>query len=375
MKLKLILLLLLPLRLGFAQPRILMVTSNQDHYGKTSIPASNHFEEIVLPYEVFAKAGIEVDFVSPRGGAVPLGYINTTDSLQKKYLYDGFFMNKLERTLRPSQVRSSDYRAIFYSGGGAAMYGVPEDTTLQRVAQEIHQANGVVSAICHGTAGLVYLKNPDGKPFLSGKRLTGYPDALEKQDQPYYAAQPFIMDKAVQQAGGNFVFSKKGKDGFFIHEGRLITGQDPSSARNLALAVVEQIRKSQALTGMPRPSDPDQIREVLLDYIEGTANGQPERLRKAFHPLFNLYTVAKDTLWIRSGEQYISNIKPGEKSNRIGRILAIDIEKDAAMAKAEIEVPGWRVFTDYFLLLKYQGSWKIVQKSYSWRELPRLPQK
>lgn len=26
-----------------------------------------------------------------------------------------------------------------------------------------------------------------------------------------------------------------------------------------------------------------QITEVLFDYIEGTANGQPERLRKAFH--------------------------------------------------------------------------------------------
>lgn len=41
------------------------------------------------------------------------------------------------------------------------------------------------------------------------------------------------------------------------------------------------------------------------------------------------------------------------------------------MAKAEIAVPGWRIFTDYFLLLKYQGEWKIVQKSYSWRVWPK----
>ncbi len=118
-------------------------------------------------------------------------------------------------------------------------------------------------------------------------------------------------------------------------------------------------------------SDKQLITETLLDYIEGTANGEPERLRKAFHPAFNLYTVNKDSLWIRSGEQYIANIKPGEKSNRIGRIISIDIEKDAAMAKAEIVVPNWRIFTDYFLLLKYEGSWKIVQKSYSWREIPK----
>jgi putative intracellular protease/amidase len=361
-------LIFMPLGSILAQNRILMVTSNQDRYGKTNIPAANHFEEMVVPYEVFTQAGFEVDFVSPNGGAIPIGYINTSDSLQKKYLYDGSFMAKLEFTKRPVQVRSSDYKAIFYSGGGAAMYGVPGDTSLQRLAREIQESNGLIAAICHGTAGLVYLKDRKGKPIIEGKRLTGFPDALENRELPYYAAQPFVMDKALQQSGGNFVYSKKGKDGFYAKDGFLITGQDPTSARSLAKAIVDQLRNSQAIGTSPVVSDKDQIREVLLDYIEGTANGQPERLRKAFHPQFNLYTVAKDTLWIRSGEQYIANIRPGEKSNRIGRILAIDIEKDAATAKAEIEVPGWRVFTDYFLLLKYQGAWKIVQKSYSWRE-------
>jgi hypothetical protein len=122
-------------------------------------------------------------------------------------------------------------------------------------------------------------------------------------------------------------------------------------------------------------SDFQLITETLLDYIEGTANGEPERLRSAFHPSFNLYTVTKDSLWIRSGEQYISNIKAGEKSNRIGRIISIDYEKDAAIAKAEIIVPNWRIFTDYFLLLKYEGAWKIVQKSYTWREYPKCEEK
>jgi len=115
-----------------------------------------------------------------------------------------------------------------------------------------------------------------------------------------------------------------------------------------------------------------QIRETIMNYIDGTANGEPEKLRKAFHPDFNLYTVSdKDSLMIRSGEKYISNIKPGEKSNRIGRIISIDVENNAAMAKAEIVVPNWRIFTDYFLLLKYEGAWKIVHKSYTWKAYPK----
>ncbi len=123
-------------------------------------------------------------------------------------------------------------------------------------------------------------------------------------------------------------------------------------------------------------SDMEQISETLMDYIEGTANGEPDRLRKAFHPDFNLYTVSEtDSLRIRSGEKYISDIKPGEKSNRIGRIISIDFEKDAAIAKAEIVIPNWRIFTDYFLLLKYEGSWKIVHKSYTWRAYPKGEEK
>ncbi len=118
-------------------------------------------------------------------------------------------------------------------------------------------------------------------------------------------------------------------------------------------------------------SEISQIEETLMLYIDGTANGEPDKVRKAFHPDFNLYTNASDTLWIRDGEKYISNIKVGEKANRIGRIVSIDYEKDAAMAKVNILMPGWRDFTDYFLLIKYGGSWKIVHKSYSWKDVSK----
>ncbi|MFK7954405.1 MAG: nuclear transport factor 2 family protein [Ekhidna sp.] len=117
-------------------------------------------------------------------------------------------------------------------------------------------------------------------------------------------------------------------------------------------------------------SDKELITATLMDYIEGTANGEPDRLRKAFHPDFNLYAVSDDDkLWIRSGKKYIDGVQEGKKANRIGKIISIDYENNAASAKVEITVPKWRVFTDYFLLIKYEGSWKIVQKSYSWKPI------
>ena len=114
-------------------------------------------------------------------------------------------------------------------------------------------------------------------------------------------------------------------------------------------------------------SDYSQIKKVLHDYIEGTANGAPDRVRNAFHKDLNLYSVKNDSLAIWFGKEYINGIKVGKKNSRQGKIISMDVEKDAATAKVEILIPGWRVFTDYFLLLKIQGNWKIIHKSYTWR--------
>ena len=225
-----------------AQNKLLFVTSNQDYYGNTKIIASNHFEEIVVPYDVFTKSGYVVDFISPKGGAIPIGYFNISDSLQKKYLYDGWFMDKLEHTKKPNEIIAKNYMAIFYSGGGAAMYGVAADTAIQKIAREIYNKNGVISTVCHGTAGIAYLKDENGKSIYEGRRITGYPDKLENKEMEYYKAFPFIMDKAINDNAGEFVFSDKEKSGFYIVDGRFVTGQDPSSASKVANEVVTLLK-------------------------------------------------------------------------------------------------------------------------------------
>ena len=113
------------------------------------------------------------------------------------------------------------------------------------------------------------------------------------------------------------------------------------------------------------------INKVLYDYIEGTANGEPERLKSAFDENFNLYFVADDTLKTWSGKQYVANVKQGRKSNRIGKVLSIDFEGDAAIAKIEILMPARkRIYTDYLMLLKIKGKWKIIHKSFTFKNYP-----
>lgn len=120
------------------------------------------------------------------------------------------------------------------------------------------------------------------------------------------------------------------------------------------------------------PTELEQINKVLLDYIDGTANGQPERVRNAFHKNLKLYHVKNDSLVIWNGTNYINNIKKGKKTGRIGRVVSVDYENDAGIAKIEIDIPYFkRIYTDYLMLLKVKGKWQIIHKSFTFRPYPK----
>jgi len=229
------------------QNRILFVVSNAQFYGDSDLSTANHFSEIVLPYDVLTKANYEIDIVSPKGGTIPIGYIDTTDILIKNYLSNHDFMKALKETKKPSEINAADYKVIFYGGGGSAMYGVPENEEIQKIAMQIYEdQNGIISAVCHGTAGIVHLKTKEGKYFVEDKILNGFPDKFEKMDAEYYQEFPFSIEQIVEERGGDFEYSEQGWDGFHKVDGRLITGQDPTGAATVASKIVELLSKDKS---------------------------------------------------------------------------------------------------------------------------------
>ena len=228
--------------------KILFVVSNAHFYGASKIKTGNHFGEIVSVYDIFKKKGYAVDFVSPEGGAVALAYINMSDPLQKKYIYDHHFMDQLEHTNTPGEIEAAGYTAIYYPGGGAAMFGVPENEEIQQIAMDIYNAKGVVSAVCHGTAGIVHLKKADGKYLVSGKAVNGYPEEHENQNAAYFKEFPFLIKKTVEDHGGHFNYSERGQPHMEV-AGRLVTGQNPASTKMLAGKVVELLENMTVYPG------------------------------------------------------------------------------------------------------------------------------
>lgn len=118
-------------------------------------------------------------------------------------------------------------------------------------------------------------------------------------------------------------------------------------------------------------SDLQQIEETLNDYLEGTSLAKPEQIRKAFHEDLNLYSINSDgKLSIWKGAEYIAGFEGKDQSHRVGRIIQIDYENNAAIAKIEIRYPKnlSTSYIDYFMLLKVEGEWTIIHKMYTKNE-------
>ena len=113
-------------------------------------------------------------------------------------------------------------------------------------------------------------------------------------------------------------------------------------------------------------SETELIKKTLTDYIEGSTNGQPNRLKTAFHPDLNLYYVRDNQVRVWSGKDYILDTKEGEPTGEVGKILSVDYENNAAMAKVEIANPkNGSTYIDYFMLLKTDGKWTIIHKMFT----------
>lgn len=221
--------------------KILFIVSNASFHGISKLPTGNSFSEIVNAYDTFKKEGFTVDFVSPYGGSIPLAYINTSDALQKKLLYSEDFMYALKHTKKPKEIIAKDYKAVHYIGGGSAMYDVPKNKEIQKITMTIFEEyNGIVSSVCHGTAGIVDLKTKDGKYLVNNKIISGYPEAYEKEGAEYFKQFPFLIQKTIEERGGIFKYSPRNS----VHvevQGNVITGQNYLSSKDVALKIIENL--------------------------------------------------------------------------------------------------------------------------------------
>lgn len=108
------------------------------------------------------------------------------------------------------------------------------------------------------------------------------------------------------------------------------------------------------------------IRAAIENYFQGHATGQGEHFAKVFHPESRLFFLRDGQLATRTSAEYIAGASgkaPADEPQRKRRILNIDRTGDAAVVKLELDYPD-ALLTDYMSMLKINGQWKIVNKTF-----------
>jgi putative intracellular protease/amidase len=119
------------------------------------------------------------------------------------------------------------------------MWDMPNSATLARMIASLFDAGKIVSAVCHGPAGLISAQRGDGRPLVEGKRLNSFTNSEEKA-LGLTNVVPFLLETRLRELGGRF---ESGPDWqpFAVRDGNLITGQNPMSAELLARRVIEAL--------------------------------------------------------------------------------------------------------------------------------------
>lgn len=223
--------------------KILIVETNVTSYGDTKDATGLWLGEATEFAEDVQKAGFEVDYVSPKGGFVPLDprsmkYVD--ESIMNFYATKNFQNKALANSLSPSEVNPDDYVAIYYAGGHGTMWDFPDNEALQKIAIDIYQNNGYVTSVCHGIAGLLNIKDDKEKYLIAGKTITGFTKS-EEILAGKRSVVPFLNKVEAEKRGANFKEKRAYKE-FALQDGRLITGQNPFSAHAVAKLLIQNLK-------------------------------------------------------------------------------------------------------------------------------------
>jgi putative intracellular protease/amidase len=261
--------------------RALFVVSNVD---KMTAPGFERetgvwFSEVTHPYWALADApdaDFEIDIASPDGGRAAIDAfsvkLNLDDFLasggtvydsgdpgNERFLSDdatrgGVMVEDVEvvddagqttvvqryafaDTLPLAGVDPADYDLVFYAGGNGASYQFPDDAETHRVASEMYAAGKLVTAVCHGTAALLNPEREGGGYLVEGVRVTGFSTA-EEEALGQLDVMPVLLEEEFPKRGAIYTAAPPWGEHVVV-DGRIITGQNPTSARAVGEAIVE----------------------------------------------------------------------------------------------------------------------------------------
>lgn len=216
--------------------KVLFVLTSHAELGTTGKKTGAYLPEVAHPYDVFTEAGIAVDFASIAGGPAPLDGLDAKDESSKRFLADEAMKARLADTRPLGSASPGEYDAIFFAGGHGTMWDFRDSPAVPKVAAAIYERGGVVGAVCHGPAALLRIE-VGGRPLVADKRVAAFTNE-EEEAVGLTKVVPFLLADELVARGAKHEPAPKFQPNVVVSE-RLVTGQNPASARGVAEAIVK----------------------------------------------------------------------------------------------------------------------------------------
>jgi uncharacterized protein (TIGR02246 family) len=216
--------------------KILVALTSHGRLGSTGRATGFYVSEVAHPWKVFTDAGYTVDLVSTRGGEPPRDGEDRTDPVQDEFLDDPRIATQLADTPRPDEMDAAQYDAVLFAGGHGTMWDFPNSAPLATLARDIYERGGVVGAVCHGPAALVNVVLSDGSHLVDGRTVAAFTNS-EERAVGLTAVVPFALQTRLTELGARHSAAPDFQP-WVIRDGRLVTGQNPASARGVAVAML-----------------------------------------------------------------------------------------------------------------------------------------
>jgi len=111
--------------------------------------------------------------------------------------------------------------------------------------------------------------------------------------------------------------------------------------------------------------DYEAITKTVQHYIDGAISGKSDEMRLAFHPGATMFGYnGPDLMAVPIEELFNWHNQNGAAGGLKWHIASIDIEETAASVRLELDNWTGHRFTDFFTLLKVEGEWKIINKTF-----------
>ena len=200
-------------------------------------------EELAAPYYEFEAAGYNIIIASPSGGAIPIDAASMQSAFftepAKKFMHDGNAIGKLSHSIKVADLDLSSVDALFMCGGHGTCTDFINQPALKKAIESCFNNKKVVSAVCHGPMCLADCVRADGKPIVSGMKVTGFTNTEEEAVQ-LTGLVPFLLEDKLKELGGVYERADDWNSKVVV-DGNLITGQNPQSSEACALAVIESL--------------------------------------------------------------------------------------------------------------------------------------